>query len=132
MKLTLSCILLLFFTVSFSQNGDTEKYFGNPLEIPMILSGTFAELRTNHFHGGLDIKTEQREGLKVLAAAEGYVSRISVSSYGYGKALYLRHPNGYTTVYGHLSKFAPKIEAFLKELQYEQESFNIDFSPEEN
>lgn len=132
MKSTFALVFLFIFTCSFAQNGDTEKYFGNPLDIPIILSGTFAELRTNHFHGGLDIKTEQREGLSVLAAAEGYISRISVSPYGYGKALYIQHPNGYSTVYGHLSKFAPDIEAFIKKLQYEQETFSIDVNPKEN
>jgi len=132
MKSTIALIFLLICTYSIAQNGNSEKYFGNPLEIPIILSGTFAELRTNHFHGGLDIRTEQREGLPVLAAAEGYISRISVSPYGYGKALYVQHPNGYTTVYGHLSKFAPDIDAFIKKLQYEEETFSIDINPKEN
>lgn len=132
MKTSLAFIFLLIFTQSFAQNGDTEKYFGNPLEIPIILSGTFAELRTNHFHGGLDIKTEQREGLPVVAAADGYVSRISVSPWGYGKALYIQHPNGYTTVYGHLSSFSPEIDSFIRNLQYEQESYSVDVNPKEN
>lgn len=132
MKTSLAFIFFLIFAQSIAQNGDTEKYFGNPLEIPIILSGTFAELRSNHFHGGLDIKTEQRIGLPVVAAAEGYISRISVSPWGYGKALYIQHPNGYTTVYGHLSRFSPEIEAFVKKLQYEQESYSIDVNPKEN
>src|SRR5690606_26625881 len=132
MKTSLAFIFLLIFTQNFAQNSDTEKYFGNPLEIPIILSGTFAELRTNHFHGGLDIKTEQREGLPVVAAADGYVSRISVSPWGYGKALYIQHPNGYTTVYGHLSSFSPEIDSFIRNLQYEQESYSVDVNPKEN
>ncbi|MEC8459194.1 MAG: M23 family metallopeptidase [Bacteroidota bacterium] len=85
-----------------------------PLDIPLILSGTFAELRSNHFHGGIDIKTQGRSGLKVSAVADGYVSRISVSPYGYGNALYLRHPEGYTTVYGHLNAFYPELEQWIE------------------
>lgn len=86
----------------------------NPLEIPIVLSGTFAELRGNHFHGGIDIKTQGRSGLKVRAVAEGYISRIAVSPYGYGNALYVRHPEGYTSVYGHLNAFSPEIEAYVE------------------
>src|SRR5690606_36912477 len=95
----------------------------------LIPSGTFAELRTNHFHAGLDIKTQQREGLNVYTAAEGYVSRIKVSHYGYGKALFITHPNGYTTVYGHLSSFAPIIEAYVKAKQYQDESYEVELFP---
>ena len=105
------------------------NYFGNPLEIPMILSGTFGELRPNHFHAGLDIKTEQREGLNVLAAANGYISRIKISHWGYGKAIYVTHPNGYTTVYAHVQKFNDRIETYLKDHQYKKESFEIELFP---
>ena len=96
------------------------------MDIPMILSGTFGELRSNHFHSGIDLKTQRKTGLKVYTAAQGYVSRIKVSHYGYGKALYITHPNGYTTVYGHLKKFSPKIEAYIKDCQYEKESFEVE------
>ncbi len=122
-------IFLLISTFSESQNKYPQDYFCPPLEIPLILSGTFAELRSNHFHSGLDIKTKQRVGLKVKASASGYVSRIKVSHYGYGKALYITHPNGYTTVYAHLQKFAPKIEAYIKQHQYKQESYEIELFP---
>ena len=109
---------------------ETEKYptnyFRAPLDIPMLLSGTFGELRSNHFHAGLDIKTQQREGFKVYASAEGYVSRIKISLWGYGKAIYITHPNGYTTVYAHLKKFSPKIEDFVKKIQYEKENYEIE------
>ena len=86
----------------------------NPLEIPIILSGTFSELRGNHFHGGIDIKTQGRSGLRVRAVADGYISRIAISPYGYGNALYIRHPEGYTSVYGHLNAFAPEIETYVE------------------
>lgn len=105
------------------------SYFGSPLDIPLILSGTFGELRHNHFHAGLDIKTQQREGLNVFASADGYVSRIKIAHWGYGKVIYITHPNGYTTVYGHLQKFSDHIEAYIKKQQYKNESFEIQVFP---
>ena len=86
-----------------------------PLDIPLVLSGTFAELRGNHFHGGIDIKTQGRSGLRINAVGDGYVSRVAVSPYGYGNALYLRHPEGYTTVYGHLNAFYPELEKWVED-----------------
>src|SRR5574343_176058 len=106
-----------------------QDYFRSPLDIPLNLSGNFGELRTNHFHTGIDIKTEQREGLKIYAAAEGYVSRIKVSPVGYGYALYITHPNGYTTLYGHLKSYAPKIDEYVKRNQYLLKSFSVDLFP---
>ena len=122
-------VLLIFTQFIFAQNPYPQDYFRNPLDIQLVLAGTFAELRSNHFHSGLDIKTQQREGLKVFAAAKGYVSRIKISHWGYGKALYITHPNGYTTVYAHLKKFSPKIEALIKKKQYEKETFEIELFP---
>jgi len=122
-------LLLLSFNLAFTQKTFPEGDFLKPLEIPLILSGTFGELRSNHFHSGLDIKTQKREGLNVLASSDGYVSRIKISHWGYGKALYVTHLNGYSTVYGHLKKFSPKIEAYIKNLQYEKESFTIEVFP---
>src|SRR5690606_21178437 len=126
--------LILFFlfftsTILSAQNNYPQDYFGSPLEIPLILSGNFAELRSNHFHSGLDLKTQQRIGLKVLAAADGYVSRIKIQHYGYGKTLYVTHPNGYTTVYAHLSEYSSIIEAYVKKHQYEVESYEIEMFP---
>ncbi|MFK2820823.1 M23 family metallopeptidase [Flavobacteriaceae sp. LMIT009] len=126
---TLIISLVTIFQVS-AQNPYPQDYFRNPLDITLVLSGTFAELRSNHFHSGLDIKTQQREGLKVYAAAAGHVSRIKISHYGYGKALYITHPNGYTTVYAHLQKFGPKIEAYIKKLQYQKQSYEVEVFPE--
>lgn len=130
MKITFSLALLLFFNYSIAQLQVPQDYFQNPMEIPLVLSGTFAELRSNHFHGGLDIKTQQREGIRIVAAAEGYISRINVSPYGYGKALYIQHPNGYTTVYAHLRDFPSKIQDYVKKIQYNRESYQIEVYPE--
>lgn len=120
---------LIFTQFSFAQVEYPKDYFRSPLDVTLLLSGSFAELRTNHFHSGLDIKTQQKTGLNVYAAAEGFVSRIKIQNYGYGKAIYVTHPNGYTTVYGHLKAFAPKIEAYLKAKQYEKESYEIELFP---
>lgn len=124
-------ILLLFLMTSslYSQSEYPQDYFRNPLDITLVLSGTFAELRSSHFHSGLDIKTQQKTGLKVYAAAEGYVSRIKISHYGYGKALYITHPNGYTTVYAHLQKFSNRLEKYIKECQYDKETFEVEVFP---
>ncbi len=121
-------LILIPFQV-FSQVEYPKDYFRNPLDITLVLSGTFAELRSNHFHSGIDIKTQGKEGLKIYTAAEGYVSRIKVSHYGYGKALYITHPNGYTTVYAHLKKFSPRIEAYIKECQYDKERYEVEAFP---
>jgi hypothetical protein len=120
---------LLCISFSIAQNSYPQDYFQSPLEIPLILSGTFAELRSNHFHAGLDIKTQQRAGLKVMAAASGFVSRIKVSHFGYGKALYITHPNGYTSVYAHLQNYNPEIDAYIKQRQYKNESYEIELFP---
>lgn len=105
------------------------NFFAFPLDTSLALSGTFAELRGNHFHAGIDLKTYGKEGLNVYAAADGYVSRIKVSPYGYGKAIYVTHSNGYTTVYGHLSKFSPQIEAYVKKEQYIKKTYSIELFP---
>ncbi|MFN8777215.1 MAG: M23 family metallopeptidase [Flavobacteriales bacterium] len=106
-----------------------QNYFRSPLDIPLHLSGNFGELRTNHFHSGIDIKTEQREGLPVYAVADGHISRIKVSPIGYGYALYIDHPNGYTTVYGHLQRYSERIADYVMREQYAARSFAIDLFP---
>jgi hypothetical protein len=93
------------------------------------LSGTFGELRGNHFHSGIDIKTQGVTGKDILAAADGYVSRIKISPWGYGKALYIKHPNGYTTVYGHLKQFNQGIDSLVRKEQYRRHSFAMDYYP---
>lgn len=130
MKKEFLTLLICFLSVlSFSQNEESEKEFRSPLGIPLVLSGTFAELRSNHFHGGLDIKTNGKQGYKVYTTKEGFVSRIKVQAYGYGHALYIQHPNGYTTVYGHLKRFNDEIAAYVKQQQYNQQSFEVDLYP---
>lgn len=122
-------ILLLFFLSPFIGLGQTKPTLPSPVEIPLILAGTFGELRSNHFHSGIDIKTQQRQGIKAIAIADGYVSRIKISEWGYGKALYITHTNGYTSVYAHLQKFAPEIERYVRTAQYKKEQYEIELFP---
>lgn len=102
-----------------------QNYFRHPLNIPMQLVSNFGEIRTNHWHMGLDIRTQQRVNLHVYAAAKGYISRVSVEPGGFGQAIYINHPNGYTTVYGHLNSFFPALADYVKQKQYEQESWSV-------
>lgn len=104
--------------------------FRLPLDIPVILAGTFGELRSNHFHSGVDIKTQQREGLPIYSIGDGYISRIKIQHYGFGKALYIKHTNGYISVYAHLQKLAPEIEEFIKKQQYKNESYTVQVYPD--
>lgn len=129
MKKVIFTFIILSITLSFGQKKYPQNEFRNPLEFPIVLAGTFGELRTNHFHSGIDIKTKSVTGHKVYTAKEGYVSRIKVSLWGYGKAIYIRHPNGYTTVYGHLKKFSDKIETYIRKKQYQKKSFEIQLFP---
>ena len=120
---------LLFVFISLKISAQSES-FSYPVKIPVFLSANFCELRPNHFHGGIDIKTEQRIGVPMYAAMEGFIYRIVVSPGGYGNALYIEHPNGKSTVYGHLDRFRDDIQAYVKEEQYRQKSFAVDLSPD--
>lgn len=120
-------LFALFFTASlFAQIDYPKDYFRSPLDIPMQLSGNFGELRPNHFHAGFDLKTLQKEGLNVYAVADGYVSRIKISTFGNGKAIYITHANGYTSVYGHLQRATDEIEDLIKKTHYAEQSFEIE------
>ena len=129
-----ACYGLVGLQVAMAQ-GDTTGWHGQrgglvaPLDIPLVLAGNFGELRENHFHTGLDFKTEGREGFPILAAHDGVIARIKVSPFGYGRALYLSGPSGITTVYAHLQRFAPSLEQWALERQYQRQQFAIDESP---
>jgi hypothetical protein len=118
---------LFFNTLSDFQVDRT--LFISPLRIPLSLSANFGELRVDHFHSGIDIKTQGVTGKEVVAAADGYIYRIGVSPTGFGNALYLRHASGYSTVYGHLQKFSPEIDVYVKSQQYERKSFTVTLFP---
>jgi len=109
-----------------AQSEYPKGYFRSPVDFPIFLSGSYGEVRTNHFHSGIDIRTNGKTGQPVYAAADGYISRIFVSPYGFGKALYINHPAGYTSVYGHLDRFAGTIASYVRGQQYRNESFYLD------
>jgi murein DD-endopeptidase MepM/ murein hydrolase activator NlpD len=104
-----------------------KNFFRYPLDLPPSTAGSFGELRPNHFHSGLDFKTNGRTGYPVHAAYDGYVSRLRVQFGGFGNAIYITHPNGYTTVYGHIERFSPELEQLVRNQQYQQQSFEVDF-----
>jgi murein DD-endopeptidase MepM/ murein hydrolase activator NlpD len=131
MKLNLLLVSLVLLSMSaFSQffpSRDYPKgYFRDPLGIPIHLAANFGELRANHFHMGLDIRTEKKENLPVYAAAAGYVTRVKIEPFGFGKAIYIRHPNGYTTLYAHLNEFYPGLAAYVDSEQYKREHWQMD------
>jgi hypothetical protein len=121
-------MLLILFCLGgtvLSQPTFQQNYFIAPINISMFLSGSFGELRSNHFHSGIDIKTQGVTGHRIYASAEGYVSRIKVEAAGYGNTIYITHPEGYTTVYAHLKRFRQDIADYVRELQYKQEKHSL-------
>lgn len=136
LKLAYALFFLLFVATAapaqqiFSTNTYPLTDFRQPLDIvPPALAGSFGELRANHFHSGTDFKTNQTTGYPVYATADGYISRLRVQNSGFGLALYINHPNGFTSVYGHLSRFSPKIAQQVKNIQYKNISYEIDEFP---
>jgi hypothetical protein len=119
---------LFIFTNISSQTLPTKQsdHFAAPLDIPLLLSSNYGEYRSGHFHAGLDFKTQQVEGKNVLAVDSGYVYRVVVLEGSYGNAVYLKHPSGYITLYGHLSKFEPALAEYVKDYQYRKKSYTID------
>jgi len=133
MKKNIFYIGIVFFLLSnhivFAQNSYPQNYFRSPIDLPIYLSGGFCTLRNDHFHAGIDITTYDVENMPVMAAADGWVSRIKISPFGYGKALYIDHPNGYTTVYGHLNSYTDAIGKYVKDIQYTNQNFEMDIFP---
>ncbi len=127
--LIFSIILLFYYNSCLFSQINKENDFNLPLKIPIRLSANYGELRTNHFHSGIDIKTQGKTGIPVYAVEDGYVYRLKIRITGYGRTIYLNHPNGYTSVYGHLDHFSPKIEEYVKNLQYNNRSYEIDDFP---
>jgi len=125
-KIFYSFLIFFFYKILIGQTVEIR----HPLDIPLYLSGTFGELRSNHFHSGIDIKTQGKEGFPVFAVDDGYVYRIKISHKGYGKALYVKHPStGLISVYAHLKHFNEKIEHYIKQKQYKKQSFEIEVFP---
>ena len=135
MRLLITASLLLFVASLFSVAQSPHRVdwaYHFPLDINPAVSGSFGEIRSNHFHSGLDLATQGKTGWPVYAADDGFVSRVVVSPVGFGKAVYIDHPSGYTTVYAHLERFNAKLDSMVTALQYRQESFALQhyFKPE--
>jgi hypothetical protein len=103
-----------------------KSYFRNPLEIPMQLTANFGELRPNHWHMGLDIRTDGKENQLVYAAADGYIAKVGIRPQSFGRFIIINHPNGLSTLYGHLNDFVPELEKYVTEQQYKQESWAVE------
>lgn len=122
---------LLFFSVfSCVVFGQAPSSLHPPLAIPLQLSSNFGALRSNHFHMGLDFRTQQTTGFKLYSVDEGYVSRVKISNYGYGNVVYIDHPGGTTSVYAHCASFVGKIDSLVRVEQYRQKKVEIEFYPE--
>lgn len=126
LKKTVFSLLLLIATLGQAQNNYPPDYFRSPVDTTIALAGNFGEIRPNHFHAGFDIKTNGKEGMPIYAVADGYISRIKISAFGYGKALYITHPNGFTSVYGHLSVLEGTIAQLTYNVQSQKQLFEID------
>ena len=124
-------VAFLILAAIFNTNAQNSKPdFGSPVNIPISLAGNFCEIRPNHFHSGIDIRTNGKEGLPIFSIGDGYVSRIKVSPTGFGKVVYINHPEGYTSVYAHLSSFIPSLDAFVDSIQKSNESYDIEVFPD--
>ena len=132
MKIMRSLLVLLALATSVSVMAQSYPKYGQPVDFPIQLSATFGELRPNHPHAGLDIKTQGVEGKKIYAVADGYVSRIGVSPYGYGNVLYVTHNDGYTAVYAHLQRFKGDIAKYVKQYQYKNKKYTSQIYPEKD
>ncbi len=131
-RFTLQLVIFVICTLGLSsftseRNTYPTDYFISPVKSVIRLSGTFGELRSNHFHAGIDIKGYI--GLPLYAIADGYVARIKIQAAGYGRVLYINHPNGYTSVYAHMNEFVPELEKYVKQIQYEKTRFEVDLYP---
>jgi murein DD-endopeptidase MepM/ murein hydrolase activator NlpD len=127
MKMKLLLVLLIFiYGEVFAQPKGVPEYFSYPLSIDPRLNANFGEMRPNHFHMGLDLSTESRENLPVYAPADGFISRMKIETGGFGRAIYMDHPNGTTTLYAHMNRFIPAAENYLEDQQYVQETWKID------
>src|SRR6201992_2432594 len=133
-KLTASILLFLGLIAAVRAQNRVQtqayptNYFRFPLDLPPKIVGSFGELRPNHFHSGLDFRTNQQDGFPVHAAADGFVSRLRVQFGGFGNAIYITHPNGYTTVYGHLKSFSPEIAKLVLDYQNQVKTDIVDFN----
>ena len=126
----LAVFFFLFFFISataqiFIAKNYPQGYFQWPLVAKIGLAANFGELRPNHYHMGLDCKTDQKENVTVVAAADGYIAKVKIEPYGFGRCIYINHPNGLTTVYAHLNDFNTALEKYIAAQQYQLKSWKV-------
>ena len=122
---------ILFSNLAFSQDYP-QDYFGKPLGIDLNVTGSFGELRYNHFHSGVDFGSNRKIGDPIFAVADGEVVRIQINEKGYGKVIYIKHPNGFTSVYAHLNDYSGGIRDFVKANQYKEKKYALEMFPLKN
>lgn len=127
-KRKIGLLLCLAAGIGMQAQQVTESEFRSPFDFPLLLSANFGELRPNHFHNGLDIKTQGVTGKPIHSIADGYVSRVMVLHGGYGQAIFVTHPNGLTSLYGHVVSFAPAVQQYVRAYQYEHQTFTCDLT----
>ncbi len=123
-------VFILFPSFSYCQffsreNNYPQGYFQWPVDAKVALAANFGELRPNHYHMGLDCKTDQKQNVPILAAADGYIAKVKIEPYGFGRAIYINHPNGLTTLYAHLNRFYPELEKYITEQQYKLQQWKV-------
>lgn len=126
--LAMTGLLLLLSIITSAQ----QSWMRPPIDSPLYLSGNLCALRGGHFHYGIDLPTNNTEGWPIRAVADGYVSRVNISPFGYGNALFITHYNSYTTVYAHLSKYEAHIYNYILAQHYKRQSFSLDVFPQKN
>lgn len=134
-KITILMMLISiipFYTIAQSDDCLSQACFVDPIDLPLNLSAGFSEVRPNHFHAGLDIRTNRKTGFNVRAIADGYISRIAVKIGGYGNVIYITHPNGYMSIYAHLKSFNKDLADYVRKEQYKRKKFSVDLYLEKN
>jgi len=128
-QISLFALMVFFYFHCFfcDAQDSSEFHYTPPLDIPLMLTGNFGDIRNGSFHFGIDFRTEEQEGFPVFSVADGYIARIKIEPGGYGRAIYVNHPNGVTSVYAHLKALNDTLTKFMKKQQYLRESFFIDF-----
>src|SRR5688500_969291 len=124
--LMISIVDCLFIKAQTETKNYPKGYFRWPLDLKPEIVANLGELRNNHWHMGLDIRTNQKENQPVYAAAAGYIARIRIEPFGFGRSIFINHPNGLTTLYAHLNDFFPELEQYVKTQQYQQQTWAIE------
>src|SRR6195952_245837 len=130
LRINVSLVFILLINITsyaqiFPAKNYPKGYFSWPVDAQKGLAANFGELRPNHYHMGLDCRTDQKENRPVMAAADGYIAKVKIEPFGFGRCIYINHPNGFTTLYAHLNNFNPALEKYITEQQYNLRSWSV-------